>query len=114
MIGPREIAWLSIPTQPVSVSYVAVLLKHCYGRHLPLQQLKVDQSFVRELQTDKNANVIAGAIVGLARSLGLSVIAEGVENIEQRNLFAAYGCTAYQGYLFGKPERIEDVMSGLC
>ena len=79
-----------------------------YLRQLPLDQLKIDQSFVRDVLVDQNDAVIARTIVGLGITLGLSVIAEGVETEGQRSFLAANGCRAYQGYLFGRPMPAEE------
>ena len=79
-----------------------------YLKRLPLDQLKIDGAFVRDVLTDPNDAAIARTIVALAQSMGLSVIAECVETQAQREFLAANGCTAFQGYLFGRPMPIED------
>ncbi len=72
-------------------------------QRLPLDQLKIDQSFVHALLTPKSEASVARSVVALGHSLGLTVIAEGVETAAQRNQLAALGCDAFQGYYFGRP-----------
>jgi diguanylate cyclase (GGDEF)-like protein/PAS domain S-box-containing protein len=74
-----------------------------YLTRLPLDQLKIDRSFVRNLPDNPNDAVIAQTIITMAKSLGLSVIAEGVETEAQRQFLERHGCPDYQGYLFSKP-----------
>jgi diguanylate cyclase (GGDEF)-like protein/PAS domain S-box-containing protein len=79
-----------------------------YLKNLPLNQLKIDQSFVQDLNINNSDKVIVKTIISMAHSLGLNVIAEGVENEEQRQYLKSKGCTNFQGYLFGKPVPISE------
>ena len=74
-----------------------------YLKHMPLDQLKIDRAFVKDVLTDPNDAAIARTIIGLAQSLGLAVIAEGVETEAQRDFLARHGCECYQGYLYAPP-----------
>lgn len=78
-----------------------------YLKRLPLDQLKIDQSFVRDIVAESSSSVIARSIISLSEAMGMSVIAEGVETKEQLSTLANLGCHSYQGYLLGRPQPLE-------
>lgn len=79
-----------------------------YLKRLPLDQIKIDQSFVRDIVTDKSDAVMVQTIIDMSRNFGLEVIAEGVETDQQLAILQSNGCHAFQGYLFGKPVSIAE------
>jgi diguanylate cyclase (GGDEF)-like protein/PAS domain S-box-containing protein len=79
-----------------------------YLQKLPLNQLKIDQSFVRNLSHDNYDSAIVKTIINLGGNLSLNIIAEGVETESQRNFLADFGCLVFQGYLFGRPLPINE------
>jgi diguanylate cyclase (GGDEF)-like protein/PAS domain S-box-containing protein len=82
-----------------------------YLKRLPLDCLKIDRSFVRDILVDSSSGAIAQTIISLGRAMAMSVIAEGVETEEQRSFLAALGCHAFQGFLFSRPIPLEQFES---
>ena len=74
-----------------------------YLKRLPIDQLKIDQFFVSEVLSDPSTAAIVKTIIALGHNLGLDVIAEGVETLEQKQFLANAGCLTFQGYLFARP-----------
>ena len=77
-------------------------------KRLPINELKIDKSFVRDLGVDKNDEAIVQTIIQMGKTLGMDVVAEGVETPIHRAMLERYGCHNYQGYLFGKPTALEN------
>lgn len=74
-----------------------------YLKRLPINELKIDRSFIRDIETDKNDAILVESIISLAHHFELSLVAEGVETLEQLNFLMNHMCDAYQGYYFSKP-----------
>jgi len=74
-----------------------------YLRRFPIDVLKIDQSFIRQISSDGDESVIVTAVIGLAKNLKLSVVAEGVETREELEFLRAQGCDEVQGYYFSRP-----------
>ncbi|MCK8515100.1 EAL domain-containing protein [Methylonatrum kenyense] len=81
-----------------------------YLKHLPLAQLKIDRSFVRDVTTGHRDSAIVETIITLGRTLGLEIVAEGVETAEQRDFLTRHGCHRLQGYLFARPTPVDELM----
>jgi diguanylate cyclase (GGDEF)-like protein/PAS domain S-box-containing protein len=84
-----------------------------YLRQMPLNQLKIDKSFVRDAMTDKSARVIIETIIDMGRHLDLEVVAEGVETVEQFEFLRNTGCSLFQGYLFYRPAKPEHLFQSV-
>jgi diguanylate cyclase (GGDEF)-like protein/PAS domain S-box-containing protein len=87
-----------------------------YLKRLPLDELKIDRAFVRDMLVDATSGAIAKTIISLSKAMGLSVIAEGVESEDQREFLAGQGCHSFQGYLFSRPlpaQEFQLLLSGL-
>lgn len=102
MIGPlqqlRELG-VGIAFDDYGTGYASLSLLKRY----PLTRLKIDRSFIRDLVSDEDDSAIVRTVLTLGRSLGLDVIAEGIEEPEQEAILKSQGCAEGQGYLYGKP-----------
>jgi len=74
-----------------------------YIRRIPIDSLKIDQSFINDICSNLNDEAITTAVIDMAQSLNLNVVAEGVETEEQRKLLESLNCSEMQGYYFSRP-----------
>lgn len=80
-----------------------------YLKHLPVHKLKIDRSFLRGIPQDEDNKALVEAIIGMAKSLNLQVVAEGVENATQRRYLRTRGCDQAQGFLFARPLPVQEM-----
>jgi EAL domain-containing protein (putative c-di-GMP-specific phosphodiesterase class I) len=84
-----------------------------YLKRFPIDTIKIDRSFIQDIVTDANDAAITTAIIAMARTLGMTVIAEGLENKSQLNFLMQQGCNCYQGFYFSKPLSISEIFNKL-
>jgi EAL domain-containing protein (putative c-di-GMP-specific phosphodiesterase class I) len=84
-------------------------------KQFPIDTIKIDRSFVRDLPDDSEDKAIAQAIISMGKALGMTIIAEGVETTEQQTFLRDHACDEMQGFLFSKPilpEQLADLLRG--
>lgn len=81
-----------------------------YLKQLPITTLKIDKSFIDNIAVEKKSNYITGIIIELGKQIGLSVVAEGVETVDQLTALKKYDCEKIQGYLYCKPKPVEEII----
>ena len=80
---------------------------------MPVDMLKIDASFIRDMIEDPDDAAIANAVVSLGRALNMRVVAEGVERLDQQKALASWGCDLMQGYLYSRPVPIDELAEWL-
>jgi EAL domain-containing protein (putative c-di-GMP-specific phosphodiesterase class I) len=104
MLALRRVLGVTLSLDDFGTGYSSL----SYLKRLPLDQIKIDQSFVRDITTDSSDAVMVKTIIDMAQNFGLNVIAEGVETGAQLAFLKENGCMAFQGYLFSKPVSLNE------
>jgi diguanylate cyclase (GGDEF)-like protein/PAS domain S-box-containing protein len=106
----RELAGLGVHVAIDDFGTGGSTLSHLVS--LPADELKIDRSFVASMLVDPGCRAVVAGVIGMARAMGLEVVAEGVEDVETADELVALGCTHAQGYLFSRPRPLEDLLRG--
>lgn len=101
---------VSISIDDFGTGYSSLL----YLKRLPANELKIDRGFVTELARDNDDAAIVSAIIALGKTLGMKIVAEGVETAEQQQMLTELGCTTLQGYLLGKPMTAQRLLQSVA
>ncbi|WP_415892640.1 EAL domain-containing protein [Neptuniibacter sp. PT8_73] len=109
MINQFKAEGISVSLDDFGTGYSSLSLL----KNLPIDELKIDKSFVDDIVEDKDARLLLQGIIDIAHKMGITIVAEGVETLEQKQILDTLGCEVFQGYYFYKPLPIKDIISAL-
>jgi sensor c-di-GMP phosphodiesterase-like protein len=113
VVSPAKSCWPTSPSSSRLKEYFSIRSSLSYLHQLPVDELKIDKSFISRLGGGNSDGNLVEAIISMARALNLSVVAEGAETTEQLEILPALGCDLAQGYLFALPQPAEHFLARL-